>query len=194
MIECDTCKEWISLWLDARLTESEIQQVEVHTATCPTCRATLNAQRRVDWLLANSPMMSPAPGFTNRFQARLTTRRRRHRTWAGLIILGLTALFMLLGTTVLLAIPGVALWENLSASGLLVQGLGLLLDLGKVWTSLLGLAWLVVSALAQGLRHPVFIAYAVATAILAVTWAQLVRRRGLAHRPLMKDQGRAFLL
>jgi hypothetical protein len=47
-------------------------------------------------------------------------------------------------------------------------------------------AWLILSALARGLRHPIFVAYAVATAILAVVWTEIVARRVLAHRPAVR--------
>ncbi len=182
-MECDTCREWMSLWLDNRLTQGEIRQVESHTATCPACRALLDAIHRVDRLLAAAPMMSPAPGFTARFQARLSSRRRRYRTWAGLVTLALATLALSLATMILLAIPGLTLWENLSTSGMLAQSIGLLLDLAQACVALLKLAWLIVGALARGLRHPIFIAYIVATAILTVVWAQVVTRRVLAHRP-----------
>lgn len=183
-MECDTYQEQISLWIDNQLAQDEIRQIEAHTATCLSCRATLDALRRVDRLLTSVPMMTPAPGFTTRFQARLVARRRRRRTWAGILTLTLATLALLLGAMVLLGISGVALWQSLSASGLLTQIIGLLLDLGKVLAASLGLAWLVVGALARGLRHPVFIAYAMATAILVVTWTQVVTRRVLAHRPV----------
>jgi predicted anti-sigma-YlaC factor YlaD len=173
-MECDTYREQMSLWLDNRLTQEEIQQVEAHTATCPACRATLDALHHVDRLLVATPMVSPAPGFTARFQARLVARRRRHRTWAGLTVLGLATLALGLGMMVLLATSGLAVWESLSTSGLLTQGIGLLLDLGKAWAALLNLVWLIASALAQGLRHPVFIAYVVATAVLTAAWTQIV--------------------
>jgi predicted anti-sigma-YlaC factor YlaD len=186
-MECDTYREQMSLWFDRQLTQEEMRQVEAHTTTCPSCRAALEAVRRVDRLLASTPMVSPAPGFTARFQARLVARRRRHRTWVGLIILVLATLTLTLGGMALLALPGLALWESFSASGVLTQSIGLLLDLGEAVVSLLQVAWLILSALARGLRHPVFVAYAVATATLAVVWTEIVARRVLAHRPVVRQ-------
>jgi anti-sigma factor RsiW len=49
-MECDTCREWMSLWLDGRLVQAEIEQVEEHVATCPDCRTALDALRHVDRL------------------------------------------------------------------------------------------------------------------------------------------------
>lgn len=181
---CDTYQQQISLWIDNQLTQGEIRHLEAHTAICPACRAAQEQLQRVDWLLSSAPMISPAPGFTARFDSRLAAHRRRRHTWAGLAILTLTTLALLLGTMILLGISGVALWQSLSASGLLTQSIGLLLDLGKVMAASLRLAWLVLSAFAQGLRHPVFIAYAIATATLVVAWTQIVARRILSHRPV----------
>jgi predicted anti-sigma-YlaC factor YlaD len=183
-MDCDTYQEQMSLWLDSQLTQSEVQRIEAHTATCPTCRATLDALSRVDRLLTLAPMMAPAPDFTARFQTRLVARRRRRRTWVGLLILTLATLAILLVPMILLASSGVALWESISASGLLTQVIALLLDLGKVLVASLKLVWLVVSALAQGLRHPIFVIYVIATATLVVVWTQIITRRALARRPV----------
>lgn len=183
-MECDAYREQMSLWLDNQLTPDDIRRIEAHTATCASCRAALSAWQRIDRLLASVPMASPAPGFATRFQARLVTRRRRYRTWAGLTTLGLTTLVLFLGGAVLLALSGLAIWENLSASGVLTQSIGLLLDLGKAMGATFRLVWLILGALAQGLRHPVFIAYALVTAFLVVAWTQIVTRRVLAYRPI----------
>ena len=81
----------------------------------------------------------------------------------------------------LVAVPGLTLWESISTSGLLPNGVSLILDLGKASASLLNVAWLILGALARLVRHPVFIAYVLTTAILFVTWTQIVARRALAY-------------
>lgn len=184
MMDCDTYREQMSLWLDNQLTQDEIRHIEAHTATCTSCRAALSAWQRVDRLLASVPMVSPAPGFATRFQARLATHRRRRHTWAGLATLGLATLVIFMGAATLLAFSGLALWESLSASGVLTQGIGLLLDLSKAMAVFFGLAWVILGALAQGVRHPAFIAFALATAFLVVAWTQIVTRRTFAYHPL----------
>jgi len=176
-MECDTCREWMSLWLDGRLVQAEIEQVEEHVATCPDCRTALDALRHVDRLLSAAPLVLPAPGFALRFQARLAARRRRRRTWAGILTLGLATLGILLVTGVLLAFYGLQWWGFLTASGWLGQGVGLLLNLGKAWMALLNLARLVAGGLARCLEHPVVVAYALVTAALTLAWTQIVRRR-----------------
>jgi anti-sigma factor RsiW len=183
-MECETCREWMSLWLDGRLVQAEIEQVEDHTATCLDCRAALDALRRVDRLLNAAQPMLPAPGFTLRFQARLAARRQRRRTWAGVLTLGLATLGILLVTSVLLALYGLEWWEFLIASGWLGQSVGLLLSLGRAWMALLNLVRLVAGGLARGLEHPVVVAYAVVTAALTLAWTQIVRRRVFTYRPI----------
>jgi len=183
-MECDTYQEQMSLWIDEQLTEDELRQIEVHAASCASCRTAFDALRRLDRLLDAAPMIAPVPGFTERFQARLVTRRRRTRTWAGLLTLTLATLVLLLGATALLAASGLTLWGNLALAGLLPQATGLLLDVGKATVALLNLMWLIASALARGVRHPVFITYVAATTILIAAWTQIVSRHIRAHRPV----------
>jgi anti-sigma factor RsiW len=180
-MECDTCREWMSLWLDGRLIQAEIERVEEHVATCPDCRTALDALRHVDRLLSAAPLVLPAPGFTLRFQARLAARHRRRRTWAGIITLGLATLGILLVTGVLLALYGLEWWEFLTASGWLGQGIGLLLSLGKAWMALLNLTRLVAGGLVRCLEHPAVVVYALATATLTLAWTHIVRRRVPAY-------------
>ncbi len=180
-MECETCREWISLWLDGRLVQAEIDQVEGHVATCPGCRTALDALRHVDRLLSATPAVLPAPGFTLRFQARLAARHRRRRTWAGILVLGMATLGILLVTGVLLALYGLEWWKFLTASGWLGQGIGLLLSLGKAGLALLNLARLVISGLVRCLEQPAVIAYALVTATLTLAWTRIVRRRVPAY-------------
>lgn len=184
IMKCDTYREQMSLWIDSQLTQDEIRRIEAHTATCQACRSALDALHRVDRLLVSAPMMSPAPGFSARFQVKLAARRRRRRTWAGVATLMLATLALLMGAIIVVGISGLALWQSLSASGLLTQGIGLLLDLGKALAASLRLTWLVIDALSRGLRHPLFIAYTVLTALLVVAWTQIVTRRVFARRPV----------
>ena len=181
-MECDTYQEQMSLWMDDQLAQQEVQQLEAHAAVCSSCRIALDTLRRVDQMLTSAPMMSPAPGFANRFQDRMVTRRRRSRTWAGIITLMLATLLLSLSAITLLGISGLALWEGLSFSMSLSQSVGLLLDLGKMAVVAGKLAWLILGALAQGLQHPAFIAYTLATAALIAIWTQIITRHVLAQR------------
>lgn len=183
-MECNNYQEQMSLWIDNQLTPNEIREIEAHTATCLTCRTSLEALKRLDRLLNAAPMVSPTPGFSSRFQARLATRHRRRRTWAGLLTLTLATLVLVLGAVAVLTISGLALWGNLPISLILPQATSLLLDLGKAVVASMNLAWLIVSALARGLQHPAVIAYVAATAILITAWTQIVARRVLVRRPV----------
>jgi predicted anti-sigma-YlaC factor YlaD len=186
-MECETYREQMSLWLDHQLAPEEIRQLAAHTATCLSCRASLDTFRRLDRLLAAAPMMSPAAGFSARFQTRLAARRRRRHTWAGVLILALATVALLLGGAIILATSGLAVWETVSATGLLTRSISLLLDLGKVGVAALKLAWLILSALAQAIQHPIFIAYALATSVLVAAWTSIVTQRVLAARPVPFD-------
>jgi predicted anti-sigma-YlaC factor YlaD len=179
-MECDTYQEQMSLLIDGQLNEDEVRHIEGHAAVCANCRTSLDAVRRLDRLLSAAPMMAPMPGFTGRFQARLVTRRRRSRTWAGLLTLTLATLVLVLGATAVLATSGLTLWDNFAITGIT----GLLLDLGKAIAVSLNLTWLILSALARVLRHPVFIAYFAATAILIAAWTQIITRHVRVHRPV----------
>jgi predicted anti-sigma-YlaC factor YlaD len=183
-MECNNYQEQMSLWIDDQLTQNEIQEIEAHTATCPTCRTSLEALKRVDRLLIAAPLVSPVPGFSDRFQARLATRQRRRRTWAGLLTLALATLVLSLGAGAVLTVSGLALWGNLPFSVILPQATSLLLDLGKAVAASLNLTWLIVSSLARGLQHPASIAFMAATAVLITVWAQIVARRVFVSRPV----------
>jgi hypothetical protein len=61
----------------------------------------------------------------------------------------------------------------------------LLLELGKVAVVAGKLAWLILGALAQGLQHPAFIAYTLATAALIAVWTQIITRHVLAQRQVI---------
>jgi hypothetical protein len=95
--------------------------------------------------------------------------------------LTLATLVLLLGATAVLAASGLTLWDNFAITGLT----GLLLDLGKAMAVSFNLTWLILSALARVLRHPVFIAYFAATAILIAAWTQIITRHVRAHRPVL---------
>jgi predicted anti-sigma-YlaC factor YlaD len=87
--------EKISLWLDDELDDSEADELQAHLATCQACRHTYRAMQQVHLLLdaAAATMVTPAPGFAQRFEARLA-HRRPVKPWQ--IVLALSAL--LLGT------------------------------------------------------------------------------------------------
>jgi anti-sigma factor RsiW len=187
-MECETYREQMSLWLDRQLAAPDVQRLEAHAETCPACCAAFDAMRRVDRLLASAPMLSPAAGFTARFQARLAVQRRRRRTWAGLLTLALAAAAIIAAAGILAAFTGLSVWGSASGSELLTQTVSLLLHVGQALGASLNLIWLIVTALARAIRHPIFIGYMVATAILLAVWTQIVARRVLASRTVTAVQ------
>lgn len=82
-------------WLldDQLLPPEQKRELDSHLRTCPHC----TALAETGLALHNTRMVSPAPGFTSRFQARLAARRiveRRSRLW-GTIVFTLAGLGLL---------------------------------------------------------------------------------------------------
>ena len=63
--------ERMSLMLDGRLAAHERAELTSHLAACSECRARWVALQQVHLVLSSAAMASPAPGFANRFTARL---------------------------------------------------------------------------------------------------------------------------
>ncbi len=82
-------------WLldDLPLASEQRRELDSHLRTCPRCTALAETG-----LALRAPrMVTPAPGFTQRFQARLEARRlaeRRQRLW-GLILFSVTGVGIL---------------------------------------------------------------------------------------------------
>ena len=66
-------------WLlsEEALTQDESQTLQEHLNDCETCRLLAEALRAVDQELRAASATSPAPGFVNRWQARLEADRLR---------------------------------------------------------------------------------------------------------------------
>lgn len=76
------------LWLldELPLTPEQKRELDAHVRTCPHC----TALTETGLALRSRRMVSPAPGFSSRFQARLAAQRvveRRKRFWGVLIFL-----------------------------------------------------------------------------------------------------------
>ncbi len=66
-------------WLlsEGALTQEESQTLQEHLNDCETCRMLSEALRDVDRELRTASVLSPAPGFVSRWQARLEADRLR---------------------------------------------------------------------------------------------------------------------
>jgi len=82
-------------WLldEQRLTSEQARELQTHLHACPSCTAVAE----INLALRSAPHLSPAPGFSRRFQQRL---RRYHRTQRQRQALGM--LTLLLGSAGLL--------------------------------------------------------------------------------------------
>ncbi len=84
-------EEW--LLLDKNLTPAETRELDLHLRTCSHCTA-LSA---TGLALRSAPVVSPAAGFTLRFQQRLAAQKiaeRRRKLW-GMIVLLLSGVGLL---------------------------------------------------------------------------------------------------
>jgi len=94
-------------WLlsEATLSLEENQALREHLQTCESCRKISTALQGVDHQLHKAPTFSPAPGFSQRWMARLVAdqvKRKRRQTF-------LILLFSVGGAGLLFAIVGLAL-------------------------------------------------------------------------------------
>ncbi len=71
----------------------------MHLSHCPQCQSLVEAWRGVERWLQHAPMEAPAPGFTDRWQARLAIHRQRQARKQALIVVGvfILASFSILG-------------------------------------------------------------------------------------------------
>ena len=70
--------------LDGELVAGQQQDLEAHLRACPACSREWHAMLAIDTLFRQTPMLSPAAGFTQRTVARLPNRKAR--LWAISII------------------------------------------------------------------------------------------------------------
>jgi anti-sigma factor RsiW len=83
--------EWMHAVLDGAIAPADRRDLEAHLATCANCQAAWASLSSVHRLFKAEAMAAPRPGFSGRFQARLTQRRSRPRAIWGALALGLGA-------------------------------------------------------------------------------------------------------
>jgi hypothetical protein len=93
-------EEW--LFTEEPLEQEQNQKLKAHLEDCAHCSQLEKASRAAEYRLRSAPMMAPAPGFAQRWQAQLATRkqqallaRQRMITWIVLGIFGGAALALL---------------------------------------------------------------------------------------------------
>jgi len=120
------------LWLleENSLTPSQKQELAAHLSTCAECRQLHLSLAAATGLVATAPLVSPSPGFTDRWRVTLVEHRaRQHKRQTRLFFLS-----TILGALVALAaLIGVLSLANVSLPDLVVSG-------AKVIAGLLNLA------------------------------------------------------
>ena len=94
---CDQYIEWMSLAQDSMLSSMQTRLLHTHVAACPECRTIVEAMTSVSRLFHSASLVEPAPGFVDRFEARLVyheEQRRRAMIWF-LLGIGVVALTLL---------------------------------------------------------------------------------------------------
>ena len=101
--------ELMSLVLDGEATLQQVTALHAHTSVCSACAMTWGQWQALDTQLHAAPLVTPAPGLTNRVLARLEERRhRRFRpAWLGA---GLLVIWIAVAGIVLLTLLGGVWW------------------------------------------------------------------------------------
>lgn len=91
----------INTWLSSQvqLTEEQQEMIKAHTRTCETCRQQETAWEQVTQMFRSVGQISPAPGFSSRWQQRLSLQRvkeQRRKSWLFFWIIGSAALVTLI--------------------------------------------------------------------------------------------------
>lgn len=162
-------------WLFSRdnLNSPEAALLQAHLESCETCRNQFDALQAVEKQLRGSPMLSPEPGFSRRWEARLASQRLMRQRWQ-------TNLALACSAAILLAFLGALAWLSLPVlrspfAYLLILAYRLtsfyytLTDLSNV----IGLVVRLVLALAP---PALWIALAVAAASLTALWTVTYRK------------------
>lgn len=182
---CDQYSEWMSLAQDGMLSGTQTHLLHTHIATCASCRKTWETMTALSQILRAAPMRAPAPGFVQRFEARLAyqqEQRRRAMVWL-LLGVGVVALG-------LLALPSI--WNALSLAGYLVLPYQVFSYLEGIanwflitFEALADAAWVLVRYLCSSRALPACLALMAAAGLLLVVWTRFVFGR-LAKRQGVK--------
>jgi len=83
---------------DFSITTDQETQLQEHLQNCPECNRLLSSWKKIEFQLNSQEMISPDPGFVNRFQANLITRKSEElqmQSIKSLIIIGSSVLFIM---------------------------------------------------------------------------------------------------
>jgi hypothetical protein len=183
--ERERMSDWISLALDGQLAPDRLAELDRHLKTCFACQSESDAMREISTMLAKSPMVGPASGFSVRVERRLAERSaHRRQFFRGIALLTSSLSLAGVGAALILVIGlGLAAWLWFGSqpawqqAGLSVpqvaSGLGLM---GKG-------ASLFLEDLLVHYGLPVMLLVGSGLAVMGGLWAWiLVRKSGRGHR------------
>ena len=163
-------------WLldDESLTVQQERELQIHLRSCTACTAIADS----NLALHSVRLVSPAPGFADRFQPRLAAWRRaqlRRQAFGSivLVVAVLALLYTLAGPTILEAVRSPVVWLR-EITTYLVTVLTLVSVFGQVGSILL-------RNLPDLIPPAVWFAMLAAGSVLAALWITLMRR--LARAP-----------
>ena len=118
-------------WLfdEANLSGDQAQALQAHLQECQQCRQLQEASKDLDSTFQASPMVSPQPGFSQRWRASLAERRARQqvlqvkRLFIGFLVAALITLLLLVAVFFLSDSP-VNLWVAVfeGVTNLIIRG------------------------------------------------------------------------
>jgi cation transport ATPase len=93
-------------WLlsDEQLSEREQQALQSHLSTCEACSQIESAWKEIELEIKRSPQVTPAPGFTDRWQANLSAYQVRRQSRGGWFTISATSV-------IVTALFGVMAWQ-----------------------------------------------------------------------------------
>ncbi len=102
-------------WLlsEEHLTTEQNQSLQEHLASCESCSQIKSSWKELDLLIQNSDEVSPAAGFTQRFQSRLVEYKAAQQLRHSWQTIGITAFTAIILLTLLVT----QVWELIQAPG-----------------------------------------------------------------------------
>jgi anti-sigma factor RsiW len=74
-------EKWMMPYVDGRLKQGELREVEAHLAACSACRLRVNEFRAVSGLLDELPQIEPSAAFDARVRARVAAEPVKQSWW-----------------------------------------------------------------------------------------------------------------
>lgn len=161
------------------LQPEQARSLQEHLQTCEICQGVADALREVEHTLRSEEVLSPAPGFASRWQARLIAERRRSQRrqtfvamcfslGGGMMLLSL----LLIGIVPLVTNPYAVLWSAFSQAA---QSYALLTGMGEALATLTRIMF--------GIIPPtMWVAILVALGSLFALWIILLQRLAASRR------------